>query len=247
MGISQMIRPVIRPITRPAIFLDRDGVLNSTVLNPNTGRMESPLTPRDLRLIEGVIPALHKLQSAGYPLILVSNQPNFALGKFSYQTHHDIQRELVTALTSAGIGFFRFSYCLHHPKGLTPGYSHVCNCRKPSPGLLLQAREDFGLTLSDSWMIGDQPTDTQCGRAAGVRTIRIAPPPSGIGPALRTADLCADYFARNLAEAAEIILADLASRTALTPRRHHSRDVNLISRSPGIAMKHLHGLQRILF
>jgi D-glycero-D-manno-heptose 1,7-bisphosphate phosphatase len=172
--------------------------------------MESPLTPKDLRLIDGVIPALHKLQSAGYPLILVSNQPNFALGKFSYQTHRDIQHKLVTALASAGIGFFRFSYCLHHPRGLTPGYSHVCDCRKPSPGLLLQARNDFGLTLSDSWMIGDQPTDTQCGHAAGVRTIRIAPSSSGACLTLQSPDPCADYFARNLTEAAEIILSDAA-------------------------------------
>ena len=200
----------IRKITRPAIFLDRDGVLNPTILNPATGRMESPLTPKDLRLIDGVIPALHKLQSAGYPLILVSNQPNFALGKFSYQTHRDIQHKLVTALTSAGIGFFRFSYCLHHPRGLTPGYSHVCDCRKPSPGLLLQARDDFGLTLSDSWMIGDQPTDTQCGHAAGVRTIRIAPSSFGACLTLQSPDLCADHFARNLTEAAEIILGNPA-------------------------------------
>ena len=71
-------------MNRPAIFLDRDGVLNSMVLNPGTGRMESPLTAAEFRLIEGVIPALLQLQNAGYPLILVSNQPNFALGKSSY-------------------------------------------------------------------------------------------------------------------------------------------------------------------
>ena len=208
MGILEVIRPMIRPITRPAIFLDRDGVLNPTIFNPATGRMESPLTPADLRLIDGVIPALARLQSAGYPLILISNQPNFALGKSSYQTHRNIQHKLATSLASAGIHFLRFGYCLHHPRGLTPGYSGLCECRKPSPGLLLQARDDFGLTLGDCWMIGDQATDTQCGRAAGTRTIRLADAVSGAGPALETTDPCADYFARNLADAARIILGD---------------------------------------
>ncbi len=195
-----------RKITRPAIFLDRDGVLNLTVFNPATGRMESPLTPRDFHLCDGVMPALLRLQSAGYPLILVSNQPNFALGKSSYLTHRTIRHKLETQLDSAGVRFTRFCYCLHHPRGVTPGYSDVCRCRKPSPGFLMQARDDFGLTLSDSWMIGDQPTDTQCARAAGVRSIRIADYGSGPGLALQTADPCADYFARNLPEAAEIIL-----------------------------------------
>jgi len=95
--------------TRPAIFLDRDGVLNATVLNPRTGRMESPLTAHDLRLIDGVIPALQRLQRAGYPLILASNQPNYALGKSTWRTQWDIQYQLVRALTSAGIGFTRFT------------------------------------------------------------------------------------------------------------------------------------------
>ena len=193
-------------MTRPAIFLDRDGVLNPTVLNPATGELESPLTPRDFRLGEGVIPALRHLQDAGYPLILVSNQPNFALGKCSYDTHRSIRHKLESQLDAAGIHFARFCYCLHHPRGRTPGYSGPCPCRKPSPWFLLRARDDLALTLPDSWMVGDQLSDTQCGHAAGVRTIRITHVGSGAGLALHAADPCADYFAGNLTEAAEIIL-----------------------------------------
>jgi D-glycero-D-manno-heptose 1,7-bisphosphate phosphatase len=203
MGIGKIIRPVIRP----AIFLDRDGVLNPTIFNPATGKMESPLVPRDFRLFDEVLPALRHLQDAGYPLILVSNQPNYALGKSSYQTLRTIQHRFETQLASAGIHFTRFSYCFHHPKGLTPGYSMVCGCRKPAPGLLLQARDDFSLTLAASWMIGDQPTDTQCGRSAGARTIRIARAESGARPVLQLSDPCADYLANNLAEAVELILS----------------------------------------
>jgi D-glycero-D-manno-heptose 1,7-bisphosphate phosphatase len=196
----------IRNLTRCAIFLDRDGVLNPTVLNPATGCMESPLTPQDFWLIDGVIPALVRLQSVGYPLILVSNQPNYALGKSSYDTLRKIQQKLIRQLDDAGIRFTRYCYCLHHPKGLTPGYSFICDCRKPAPGSLLRARDDLAMDLSASWMVGDQPTDTACGHSAGVRTIRIVPAEPHGKAHLRVSDPCADYFAHSLTEAADIIL-----------------------------------------
>lgn len=237
MGIDGMIRP--------AIFLDRDGVVNETVFNPATGQMESPLTANDFRLIDGVLPALRSLQRAGYALILVSNQPNFALGKSSYETHRGIQHKFVTILTAAGVHFTRFCYCLHHPGGITPGYVGVCGCRKPLPGLLLQAREDFALTLADSWMIGDQLTDTQCGRAAGVRTIRISPDSLVAGSALQAIDPCADYFARNVTEAAEIILNGTPPR-AVRSGVHQGLNIDLVPGSARILMKHRNGFQGIL-
>lgn len=201
----------IGKVAQKAVFLDRDGVLNPTVLNPATGRMESPLNPSDFRLCDGVIPALLRLQRAGYLLILVSNQPNFALGKSSLDTLNAIHHELATDLLYAGVHFTRFCYCLHHPKGVTSGYSGLCVCRKPSPWFLLRARDDFHLSLADSWMIGDQPTDIQCGKAAGVRTIHIAPAKYSDSPALSDSarqDPCAvsDYVVRNLPEAADILL-----------------------------------------
>jgi D-glycero-D-manno-heptose 1,7-bisphosphate phosphatase len=236
----------IRKITRPAVFVDRDGVLNATVLNPATGRMESPLELEDFRLIDGVVEALLRLQGAGYPLILVSNQPNFALGKSSYEMHNRIHHRLRTILNSAGVRFLRFGYCLHHPRGVTPGYSHVCECRKPSPGILLQARDDFSLTLADSWMIGDRPADTRCGRVAGTRTIRIDCGGSDFGLPAQIADPCADYFARNLTEAAQIILGNSAGRTTATAGGSQDTGVDLVARGPRIVMKHLHRLSRVL-
>ncbi len=190
-------------MSRAAIFLDRDGVLNHLVHNPATGRMESPLTPADVRLIDGVVPALRRLQHAGYPLILVSNQPNYALGKSTLDALNAIHARLITELLHAGIRFRRFCYCLHHPKGVVPGYSGLCVCRKPSPWFLLRARDDFGFSLSHCWMIGDQPTDTQCGRAAGVRTIRLD---SGAPVQVRPTSPAADHLVWRLPEAADIIL-----------------------------------------
>lgn len=191
-------------MSRPAVFLDRDGVLNALVHNAATGKMESPLTPGDLRLLDGVIPALRRLQSAGYPLILVSNQPNYALGKTSLDTLAAIHQRLTTDLALAGVRLTRVCYCLHHPKGVVAEYSGLCVCRKPSPWFLLRARDDFGYSLADSWMIGDQPTDMHCARAAGVRSIRIAPDAGDAMPE-------ADYVVPSLSGAAGIILSQKAT------------------------------------
>jgi D-glycero-D-manno-heptose 1,7-bisphosphate phosphatase len=191
-------------LKRPAVFLDRDGVLNALVLNPATGRMESPLLPDDLQILDGVLPALRRLQTAGYPLILVSNQPNYALGKSTLETLGEIHSKLVVDFIRAGIHFTRFCYCLHHPKGVQRGFSGLCVCRKPSPWFLLRARDDFGYSLADSWMIGDQPTDTQCGRAAGAHTIRVG---SGAGISGYRKGAAPEYSVGSLTEAAEVILA----------------------------------------
>lgn len=197
----------IGKVGRPAVFLDRDGVLNPLVLNPATGRMESPLTAEDFLLGAGVAEALRRLESAGYLLVLVSNQPNYALGKCSFSRLAEIHGKLTGELTAAGVSFARFCYCLHHPRGVLPGYSGTCACRKPSPWFLLRAGEELGLAMADSWMVGDQPTDVQCGKAAGVRTIRIAAADSGALFGCSGGDPCADYTAGNLADAAAIILS----------------------------------------
>lgn len=196
-------------MTQAAVFLDRDGVLNPLVLNPNTGRMESPLTPEQFHLCDGVTPALFRLQSAGYALVLVSNQPNVALGKSTLETLGEIHQELVTELLYAGIHFARFCYCLHHPKGVTSGYSGLCVCRKPSPWFLLRARDELGLSLAHSWMVGDQPGDIQCGHSAGVRTIRVGADPGGVSFA-HGQPLRPNHTAGSLAEAVDIILAQRA-------------------------------------
>lgn len=195
-------------MSRAAVFLDRDGVLNPLVLNPETRRLESPLRPEQMQIIDGVIPALLRLQGCGFRLVLVSNQPNMALGKSSLGTLGAIHQKLVTELLFAGIHFDRFFYCLHHPRGVVKGYGGLCVCRKPSPWFLLRARDDLNLSLPDSWMIGDQPTDIQCGHAAGVKTIRIREASSGSGSleALAARGPMADYSAGDLGGAVEIIL-----------------------------------------
>jgi D-glycero-D-manno-heptose 1,7-bisphosphate phosphatase len=193
-----------------AVFLDRDGVLNRNVLNPLTVAYESPHRAEDFELLPGVLEGLALLQETGYRLILVSNQPSYAKGKTSLAAIQAIHQRLAYALDGAGILFDAFCYCLHHPDGIVPEFSGRCECRKPSPYFLLQAKVRFDLDLANSWMIGDRETDVVCGLAAGVRTMRVAADHPVPGSSQSTA---AEKTARDLADAASwLATADRLAR-----------------------------------
>lgn len=193
-----------------AIFLDRDGVLNYNVLNPLNGEFEAPLTPADFRLIPGVLESLAVLRDAGFLLFLVSNQPNYAKGKVTLDALEGIHNRLESALDQAEIAFQGFNYCLHHPQAVIPSLLGPCQCRKPSPYFLLKAQNEHAIDLSKSWMIGDRVTDVQCGKAAGVRTIRIVDEGE---QASGTGDSSPDFTATSLASAVRILLANNNSRS----------------------------------
>lgn len=185
-----------------AVFLDRDGVLNANVLNPATQAWESPHRVEAFRLHEGVIEALHRLQAAGYLLVVVSNQPSYAKGKTSLENIQAIAARLESEMTQADVKIARYCYCLHYPQGIVPEYSFKCECRKPSPYFLIEAAKDFDIDLSQSWMIGDRETDIECGKAAGTRTIFIKP--DHPHAAQKTG---ADFTADHLAQGVDIILS----------------------------------------
>jgi len=188
---------------RRAVFLDRDGVINRNVLDSETGTFGAPRSVQEFELAPGAILALQALRRVGFPLFLVSNQPNHAKGKSSLKDLAAVHGQLEAELRGAGIEFAAVYYCYHHPEGVVKNYSGACECRKPSPYFLLRARDEFGLSLKDSWMIGDRVTDVECGRAAGVRTIRVLED----HPAVRGTDqMKADFEAPDLAAAVGIIL-----------------------------------------
>jgi D-glycero-D-manno-heptose 1,7-bisphosphate phosphatase len=190
-----------KPGRKRAIFLDRDGVINRNIWNPATSQYESPLSADAFELLPGVLHALVELQSAGFLLFVVSNQPNYAKGKSAIDVPAAIHRKLLSLTAAAGIIFAACYYCFHHPQGSQSSYSGACICRKPSPYFLYQAEEHFGIDLANSWMIGDRESDMQCGRAAGARTIFIEDAPR-IG-----VEIQADWSARHLAHAARWILS----------------------------------------
>ncbi len=197
MGINQV--DLIR-----AVFLDRDGVLNRNVFNPDTGDFESPGKAEDLELFPWVLESLLLLQEAGYLLFLVSNQPNYAKGKSTLDELRDVHAALTNSLDAAGVTFAQFFYCFHHPQGIVPSHSGICDCRKPSPFFLQKAASDFGVSLSHSWMIGDRASDIQCGNSVGVRTIRVLED----HPATRAAaEPLATFEANDLSHAVSLIFA----------------------------------------
>lgn len=156
-----------------AVFLDRDGVLNANVFYRDTSAWEAPRRVEDFRLLPGVTDALKSLQAAGFVLVLVSNQPNEALGKSTRAELLEIHKAMASTLEGNGIRFLEYCYCPHHPRAVVRELGGVCRCRKPSPYWLFRAASRYGIDLQGSWMIGDRATDTASGAAAGVRSIRV--------------------------------------------------------------------------
>jgi D-glycero-D-manno-heptose 1,7-bisphosphate phosphatase len=168
--------------SRRAVFLDRDGVLDR-----RPPPHEYVTSVEALEVLPGVPEAVASLRAAGYLPIVVSNQRGVARGLVGEEVLAAIERKLL----DAGVAVEAFYYCRHD---LDEG----CDCRKPRPGLLLQAAREHGVDLRASVMVGDEETDVEAGRAAGCRTVRI-------GPAGTTT--AADVLASDLAAAAELVAA----------------------------------------
>lgn len=176
-----------------AVFLDRDGVVNDLVPDPEDGRPESPLRTEDVRVLPGVPEAVDQLKQAGYLVIAASNQPAAAKGKTTTETLREIHGRI-----AAQVPMDDWRYCFHRAED-------GCDCRKPKPGLLLDAMHDHDIDPQTSWFVGDADTDVEAGRAAGVRTLLVGHPGSEhrrSGPA----------DVRNLPEAVAFILGDRHAR-----------------------------------
>ena len=148
-----------------AIFLDRDGTINKYV-----GFLTKP---EQFELISGVAEAIKRINKSGYLTIVVTNQPVIARGDCSWEELQQIHDKMETELGKEGAYIDAIYVCPHHPdkgfEGERPEYKHVCSCRKPLPGLLLKAAEDYNIDISLSYMIGDSDNDIQAGIAAGCR------------------------------------------------------------------------------
>jgi D-glycero-D-manno-heptose 1,7-bisphosphate phosphatase len=158
---------------RRAAFVDRDGVINELVPDPVSGLPESPLRPGEVALVAGAAGALRRLAAAGWLLVGVSNQPAAAKGTASRDELDAVHGRVVELLAAEGVHFDGFRFCLHHPDGLVPELTLACDCRKPAPGMLLDAARELEIELGASWMIGDTNGDVRAGAAAGCRTVLI--------------------------------------------------------------------------
>lgn len=146
-----------------AIFLDRDGTINQYV-----GFLRDI---HEFELIEGVANAIKLINQSEYLAIVVTNQPVIARGDVSWEELNEIHRKMATLLGKEGAYVDGIYICPHHPdkgfEGERPEYKINCSCRKPKPGLLLQAAKDFNIDLSKSYMIGDSENDVATGEAVG--------------------------------------------------------------------------------
>lgn len=154
-----------------AIFLDRDGTINKYV-----GFLTSP---EQFELIEGVAEAVRLINKSGFLAIVVTNQPVIARGDCTFEALQLIHDKMETELGKAGAFIDGLYFCPHHPdkgfEGERPEYKLSCDCRKPKPGLLMQAARDFNIDFSRSYMIGDGDRDVEAGVAGGCReAIKVA-------------------------------------------------------------------------
>ncbi len=197
---------------QPAVFLDRDGTINQEV--DYLRRWE------DFVFLPRTMAGLHRWQSLGYALVVLTNQSGVARGYLDWPTLETIHQNMRQRLSAEGIRLAGIYVCPHGPRD-------GCDCRKPLPGLAYRAIGELGLTLERSWMIGDKLTDLQMGRALGIRTILVR---TGYGANYTESDYdgLADEVAEDLWEAAirvEQILQDCRSPhdTAVMQARASSR------------------------
>lgn len=155
--------------TQKAVFLDRDGTINKY-----KGFMRDI---DEFELIPGVAKAIKKINSSGYLCIVVTNQPVIARGEVTYEQLDEIHNKMETLLGLEGAYIDGLYYCPHHPhkgyEGEIPELKIECDCRKPKPGMLLNAAKDFNIDLSRSYMVGDGENDIKAGNTAGCKTILI--------------------------------------------------------------------------
>lgn len=152
-------------MSKAAVFLDKDGTLVPDIPYNSD--------PALITFANGAPEALRAMAAAGYELVVVSNQSGVARGYFDASALEPMRRRLDELAAEAGARFAGCHFCPHHPEGSVAAYRVSCDCRKPGPGMLLQAAGELRLDLGSSWMVGDILDDMEAGRAAGVRTILI--------------------------------------------------------------------------
>ncbi len=150
---------------RRAVFLDRDGTINI-----DYGYV---FRTADFQFIPGAPEAIRALNGAGYLVIVVTNQAGIARGLYGESDLHELHRYLDLELAGYGATIDAYYYCPHHPREGREPYLKECACRKPFPGMLLQAAADLFLDLDESFLVGDKRSDMDAGLAAGCRPILV--------------------------------------------------------------------------
>lgn len=199
-------------MARNAIFLDRDGVINPYVYNAEFGTVDSPSSPDEFTLAPDAGEAIAEFNRLGLLVVVVSNQPGIAKGKFTPALLEQVNAKMHAGIAACGGKLDAVYYCLHHPDAVVPAYRERCECRKPRPGMLLEAARQWDIDLKSSFMIGDGVTDIEAGRAAGTRTVFIGQSKPYVFEAFEKHRVQPDFMAPTLTEAVEIIKQQVAGK-----------------------------------
>lgn len=172
----------------PAVFLDRDGVINKDDHFVHT--------PDKFELLPNVLVGLKKLQDMHYKLIIVTNQGGIGMGYYTEVDFFNVSTKMLILFSAHGINIDKIYFCPHSK-------SENCECRKPNAGMLMRGQRQMNVDMSKSFMIGDKETDIQAGNAAGVKTMLIGKENKCVHLFTNRAD--ANYVVKDLLSAAEII------------------------------------------
>ena len=135
------------------VFLDRDGVINKEV-----GYLHKS---KDFIFIDGVFEACQFFQKLGYNLIVITNQSGIARGHYQEEDFHALTKWMLRQFANRSVDILDVFFCPHGPES-------ICKCRKPQPGMLLEARDKFDIDMANSWMIGDKEADVGAASSAGI-------------------------------------------------------------------------------
>ncbi len=195
-----------------AVFLDRDGVINKLAFFPDLGLIDCPLNPAQFKLIAGAAEAIKTFNHLGLKVIVVSNQPAIAKGKMSEELFESVRLKMKRLLEKSGAHVDAEYYCFHHPYAIRYEYKIICNCRKPKPGLILQAKKDLSLEGGKYYMIGDGITDVMAGNAVGCKSILIGEPKCDLCRKMEAMAVKPYLIASSLLEASKIIEKELSEK-----------------------------------
>lgn len=148
---------------RKAIFLDRDGVIN--VDHGYVGKIQ------DFEFLPGVIDSLAYLKRSGFLLVLVTNQSGIARGFYTEQDFHTLTAHMQNVLQEHDASFDGVYFCPHHPQAQIEAYRQNCSCRKPLPGMFIQAQQELNIDMANSWMVGDHASDLKAAQAANISNL----------------------------------------------------------------------------
>lgn len=188
-----------------AVFVDRDGVLNDLVYHEEEGRVASPFAASELRVFPQTAGTVKRIRELGFEVIVISNQPGVAKGQFTLSELERMNRKVRAELRKVGTKFDAEYYCLHHPNSIVPKYKIECECRKPKPGLLLQAAGERDIDLKRSYFVGDSLVDVKAGKRAGCTTILVGNVTTFLTRMMEEEDAVPDFMLPSLKQVPELL------------------------------------------